>query len=1337
MTREGVAAGVRSVDIPGEMADALLARLSEALGRTIDRGQLSEGLLLREAQPPAEPQAPALDEEPEESDHWSDLRDKIKGRHHDLKVSTMTLHDDGGNEVETGCTVTVTRASQIADIAKIALEEGYGLMAIGSRTSAISIFDTNDRASLYNLNGFIGIQIDPGDGCGGGPMTLEGNPDGEIEESEDPRIYIDAEGNRFEILPRLDGKMEVLKSLNPAISHRVRCWAGLTPNVVNAELVFALGRGHTTGLDLTTSNQAQIGAAICTGSQGPTRQSAKKNVRGLKIIDKNGGIQDLGRQEAQRHIGLNGMAGVAAEVTLDIIQEPKNEFGLFIPIKGTQAEGFREKYPQIMAALAPFTETTTEVSSTGVRSIPKADKVLIKGIEIVTLEDLKTGKGKLHDTAAGRADGIIRQMDGSQIGAERCEAGIMINGVTDLDLDGAQNILLTALYPDEMGEDAVESDFAQTLQRLIESDLAYLSEAGTSIEAFGAMGEGADTMTTFKAIRESIPEGARDSKKLGFTTSTDVNCRVATKSCQEKQRAYERIWATYWDYIKDMRNAGFRVFVYGHALSGSQEEDSNGGGGIDPHIRVAWEYRREDGLPIRDMQKYAIQKYLYMKKRKEQLYRDLMTLNGQHGIVIEPGEKGAVTNSEYLRFLETEDPEAAEEIWQTLNEYGGILFGSRCKLKFHHHPPRLNEGLLQYFAEDPDVPGDAPLLQRLEKSILYWCQNSHRSPEGHKVMYETLRLIREWLDLDMTERVFYAESPEAAIHTAVMNLTDRRNTSLDLRGQEISEIESNVTTVIIDDPTKVDNERIAGKRKILVADGSEPIPAETRAKVDVIIYSAEAMGAGGEMGIIVTNTETVKHAREIERAGNNIGYAHSFVAMNDKTLETIETPRMQVIAEVGCLLAEKLDCERMSEGQQARLEEQASRRTLNPGPSQINPGIIDQAGAEPTEANPEEVIAKLKQYLGIPDDYEIFFGGSATKAMEQIAESLDVDGGVCLNKGAFAQRQKEVVEAFSRRQPNTSGRQPAIIKEVPIRWGTGEGSQMRTKASTVHGQIPPRHLQRMDQPREAVFITGHETATGVQVDTTELHKHLDPRFLRVVDGTSELGGVKRDFVDEHGDPVIDVYFGSVQKFLGLPAGLSVMAVSPRAMEAARAAEAGRSEEERARTYRTFTEMAREKAEGRYPNLRGIQQLGLSLDNLLAREFEGATGIDAVIAETSKKMAMVLEWAESNPHVELSVEDERDRSEVMVQITGVDINVKGVRQKLRNIGVDIGSGYGPYKSTHLRLYLTPNVSIEELNTILGQINEAVNSSILPDSALKPQWLDRDYTPEYREARAEAA
>ncbi|MEM9735711.1 MAG: aminotransferase class V-fold PLP-dependent enzyme, partial [Pseudomonadota bacterium] len=109
---------------------------------------------------------------------------------------------------------------------------------------------------------------------------------------------------------------------------------------------------------------------------------------------------------------------------------------------------------------------------------------------------------------------------------------------------------------------------------------------------------------------------------------------------------------------------------------------------------------------------------------------------------------------------------------------------------------------------------------------------------------------------------------------------------------------------------------------------------------------------------------------------------------------------------------------------------------------------------------------------------------------------------------------------------------------------------------------------------KAVFVTHNETATGVTSDIAGVRRVLDESFhdaLLFVDGVSSIASI--DFrMDEWG---VDVAVTGSQKGLMLPAGLGILALSEKAMEASKSSTMRRA-------YFEFADMVKTNATGHFP-----------------------------------------------------------------------------------------------------------------------------------------------------------
>jgi len=175
------------------------------------------------------------------------------------------------------------------------------------------------------------------------------------------------------------------------------------------------------------------------------------------------------------------------------------------------------------------------------------------------------------------------------------------------------------------------------------------------------------------------------------------------------------------------------------------------------------------------------------------------------------------------------------------------------------------------------------------------------------------------------------------------------------------------------------------------------------------------------------------------------------------------------------------------------------------------------------------------------------------------------------------------------------------VQVIECEWGTGVPLEQYAAAL----EADKRHEIK------AVFATQNETATGVASDIRGVRAALDaakhPAML-FVDGVSSIGSV--DFrMDEWG---VDLAVAGSQKGFMLPAGLSMLGVSRKALEAARTATMRRC-------YFDFADMVKVNDDGYFPYTPPTQLFhGLraslarleaeGLENVFARHYRLAEGV---------------------------------------------------------------------------------------------------------------------------------
>jgi len=302
----------------------------------------------------------------------------------------------------------------------------------------------------------------------------------------------------------------------------------------------------------------------------------------------------------------------------------------------------------------------------------------------------------------------------------------------------------------------------------------------------------------------------------------------------------------------------------------------------------------------------------------------------------------------------------------------------------------------------------------------------------------------------------------------------------------------------------------------------------------------------------------------------------------------------------------------------------------------------------------------LRKLMGIPPDYHIFFLGSATEVMERIIQNTVKSHSFHLVNGAFSKKFFTIALQL--------GKMAEKI-EVPL----GRGFDIKSI------KIP--------EQTECICITQNETSTGVAMPVEDISYFAMTGPLVALDVVSSAPFVKVDFKSA------DLTFFSVQKLFGLPAGLGVLIVSPKAFEKSKNLfERGIS----IGSYHNFLvmeEYSRKYQVHETPNVLGIYLLGKVCNDFLEK------GIDTIRKETEEKARVLYEYFDNHAKYKPSVSEKKFRS-----LTTIVIDTQGETAKilpyLERKGFIVSSGYGEFKENQIRIANFPSISLEDAERLLG-------------------------------------
>ena len=223
--------------------------------------------------------------------------------------------------------------------------------------------------------------------------------------------------------------------------------------------------------------------------------------------------------------------------------------------------------------------------------------------------------------------------------------------------------------------------------------------------------------------------------------------------------------------------------------------------------------------------------------------------------------------------------------------------------------------------------------------------------------------------------------------------------------------------------------------------------------------------------------------------------------------------------------------------------------TFYPGPSKIYPQIKDfmieayQSGILSANHRSlacmtlvEKTVDLLKEKLNIPQDYSIYFVSSATECWEIIVQSLIRNGSFHIYNGEFGKKWADYTEKNLK-----------LHHQVLPKTNTEDEFSLQTLIGGSFISLPFTEKKPHNLLHEVICLTHNETSNGTYLDNETLKKirktYIDS--LIAVDATSSMAGL--DLAWESAD----IWFASVQKCFGLPAGLAIMVCSPKTTEQAK------------------------------------------------------------------------------------------------------------------------------------------------------------------------------------------
>lgn len=308
----------------------------------------------------------------------------------------------------------------------------------------------------------------------------------------------------------------------------------------------------------------------------------------------------------------------------------------------------------------------------------------------------------------------------------------------------------------------------------------------------------------------------------------------------------------------------------------------------------------------------------------------------------------------------------------------------------------------------------------------------------------------------------------------------------------------------------------------------------------------------------------------------------------------------------------------------------------------------------------KQTVALLHQQLNIPEDYQIYFVSSATEAWEIIAQSLTHLKSSHIYNGDFGEKWAD----YTSQIVNNVCRMEMDLDE-DYRDSMNSNSCLETSI---------------------ICLTHNETSNGTQMPVQRKNHSQNHQTLIAVDATSSMAGVELEWLEA------DVWFASVQKCFGLPAGMALMVCSPNALKQAN----------KIKDYKYYNSLLRihENAEKFQthctPNVLNIY--------LLYRLLADLSTIEKISEATKTRAKAWYNFFEENGY-ELLVKNHDLRSETVIAVRDSPENIVALKNKALTKGFEIGNGYGNWKYDTFRIANFPAINdkqISDLKVVLKEI-----------------------------------
>ncbi|QCK16067.1 aminotransferase class V-fold PLP-dependent enzyme [Mangrovivirga cuniculi] len=341
---------------------------------------------------------------------------------------------------------------------------------------------------------------------------------------------------------------------------------------------------------------------------------------------------------------------------------------------------------------------------------------------------------------------------------------------------------------------------------------------------------------------------------------------------------------------------------------------------------------------------------------------------------------------------------------------------------------------------------------------------------------------------------------------------------------------------------------------------------------------------------------------------------------------------------------------------------------LLPGPSRVDRRVpkylsdaYDEGFMSYNHRSPQviELIKKttgiMRKRLNIPADYTITFVSSATECWQIIAQSLIKKKSCHIYNGSFGEKWYN----------NT----------VKL------GFEAKPVEFDINEDIPVDKIQEIKA--DTFCITHNETSNGTALSKEEILalRQVQGKAILAVDATSSMAGYKLPF------NLADVWYASVQKCFGLPAGMGVLILSPRAVE--RAFKLNNTNH-----YNSLVNIINQASQFQTTHTPNVLDI-----YLMNRVLKKRKNIDKVHEDLKSRYKKIEQTVSENNSVDWLVTNIDKRSYTVLALKYLPNDIS-IYQLADDTQIVLGKGYGKWKENTFRVANFPALRKREINKLLN-------------------------------------